>query len=348
MIKIIMILSMVFSIIFLINYYPIKRFSTIFKIIKKPLRFTLIFILLIFLSLFIHRKLNLTITYYIKQTTFQLLGVSFVMLSVTFMLDIFKVIFKPKINLFKKIYLFFSFISISIAIYFGNTIFINNIDIKTDKIKKNVKIAHLTDVHIGSRSKIYLNKIIKLVKENKPDLIVITGDLIDDEHVNIDFLKSFDDINIPILFSYGNHETYFGKLNAEKIIKKKNIIILEQNKKSINGIDIIGISDNYDDVNNLLKNVEIDNNRFNLLMNHQTVSWKGIKENKIDLTLSGHTHGGQIFPFNLLVRLRYPMITGLYQNENSKLYVSPGAGTWGPSMRFGTISEITFINLIKK
>ena len=88
-------------------------------------------------------------------------------------------------------------------------------------------------------------------------------------------------------------------------------------------------------------------NKFNLLAVHQPSLWKAVK-NEVDLMLSGHTHNGQIFPFNLLVKIQFPEIYGLYQEKNNSLYVSSGVSTWGPKIRIGSQNELVQINLIKK
>ena len=83
---------------------------------------------------------------------------------------------------------------------------------------------------------------------------------------------------------------------------------------------------------------------FNLLMVHQPSMWHHAPE-KTDLMLSGHTHNGQIFPFNLLVRMQFRTVYGIYRRMNSSLYVSSGSGTWGPRMRLGTQNEIIQISI---
>ena len=92
-------------------------------------------------------------------------------------------------------------------------------------------------------------------------------------------------------------------------------------------------------INNLIKN-----EKFNICMVHQPSIWDDVSEN-IDVMLSGHTHKGQIFPFNFLVKLKFKYIYGEYQLNNGTLFVSSGAGTWGPRMRLGSFNEILKINL---
>ena len=86
---------------------------------------------------------------------------------------------------------------------------------------------------------------------------------------------------------------------------------------------------------------------FNLVLVHKPSVWSLIT-NKVDLVLSGHTHNGQIFPFNLLVKLKFKFCYGIYKKYESILYVSSGLGCWGPKMRLGSSNEILEINLVPK
>ena len=87
-----------------------------------------------------------------------------------------------------------------------------------------------------------------------------------------------------------------------------------------------------------------DSDYFNLLLVHQPSIWNSLKE-KANLTLSGHTHNGQIFPFNLIVKIQFPQIYGVYNHLKNYLYVSSGAATWGPKIRIGSKNEILNIEL---
>ena len=82
----------------------------------------------------------------------------------------------------------------------------------------------------------------------------------------------------------------------------------------------------------------------NLILIHKPSIWDQVY-NECDLMLSGHTHNGQIFPFNFFVRMQFKFKYGLYTFNNSKLYVSSGSGTWGPKMRLGTVNELIFFHL---
>ena len=90
-----------------------------------------------------------------------------------------------------------------------------------------------------------------------------------------------------------------------------------------------------------LKHIALDADAFKLLLYHRPRGLEAAAEHSIDLILSGYTHNGQIFPFNLIVKWVFERIIGMYSLGETRQYVSQGTGTWGPVMRLGTYSEIT-------
>ena len=111
------------------------------------------------------------------------------------------------------------------------------------------------------------------------------------------------------------------------------------------GLNLIGLSDDTTNKTKIdhVKKLSQDD-LFNLLIVHKPSIWKKVSDN-VNLMLSGHTHNGQIFPFNLIVKLKFPEIYGLYKNINNFLYVSSGSATWGPKIRIGSNNEIIHIEL---
>ena len=108
-------------------------------------------------------------------------------------------------------------------------------------------------------------------------------------------------------------------------------------------IQVIGIDDAEDpgQVGRELTRLDVDTQKFVLLLYHRPQGLEDAAAQGVDLMISGHTHNGQIFPFNMIVRQVFDRIVGLYEHGNAKLYVSQGTGTWGPVIRFGTRAEIT-------
>ena len=236
-----------------------------------------------------------------------------------------------------------------ISFFYGNKVFSKEINISSNKIKEKKSFIFISDVHLGSNSSKHLLKIIKEIKKYKFDFILIGGDLVDSSSVNINSLKHFRLFKYPIYFVTGNHEYYIKNSNDFiQNLNQYNIQHISNNSKFLDDINLIGIDDNLSND----KKIEIVNNNvkkenFNLLLVHKPSIWLNIREN-IDLMLSGHTHNGQIFPFNLFVRLQFKFKYNLYNYNNSNLYVSSGSGPWGPKMRLGTFNEVILFNLSPK
>ena len=234
-----------------------------------------------------------------------------------------------------------------ISFYFGSKIYIKNIKIKSNKIKSNISFVFISDLHMGSNNIKHLNKLILQLKNKSYDFLLIGGDLIDSSSFDVSSLKIIkENISCPIYFVTGNHEYYLKNSNTKiKEINNYGLNHICNNNIEINNINLIGIDDN------LIKNKQIEiikdkssKEKLNLILIHKPSIWDQVY-NECDLMLSGHTHNGQIFPFNFFVRMQFKFKYGLYTFNNSKLYVSSGSGTWGPKMRLGTVNEIIFFHL---
>ena len=171
------------------------------------------------------------------------------------------------------------------------------------------------------------------MNEIKPEFLLIGGDLIDSSSFNIKDLSALIEIKCPIFFVTGNHEYYIQNYQKHlDNLKSVGIRILDNQSILLDEINLMGINDNLP-INDKKKEYKrlAKKDHFNLLAVHQPSLWKQIK-NDVDLMLSGHTHNGQIFPFNLIVKIRFPEIYGLYTSGKNLLYVSSGVATWGLSL----------------
>lgn len=236
------------------------------------------------------------------------------------------------------------------GIYSAHRIHVVKLTIKSSKIKQPVRLVQISDVHVGSRRTAHLEKIMKLVNTQKPDILTITGDLIDEDVPSGD-LTPLSKRNYPVFYSSGNHERYVDYQTALKSIADQGVTVLCDSATTSHGIRMIGIEDRQHvlEAERALDELKLsdfaDRASFTVLLYHQPDLWDAAKLHNIDLTLSGHTHNGQVWPFGLLVRVRYRYVAGLFKEAASHLFVSQGAGTWGPIMRFGTRCEITVIDL---
>ncbi|MFA5961291.1 MAG: metallophosphoesterase [Parcubacteria group bacterium] len=224
---------------------------------------------------------------------------------------------------------------------------------------QNKKIVQLSDVHLGLiYQKDFLEKIVALTNSVNPELVVITGDLFDGTD-NTDL----DALTVPlnhlkpkrgVFFVNGNHETYLGTDIADKALQKTQVKILDDQVVDINGLKLIGLS--YPE-RDLKKDVVATLSQLkpqffdspNILLYHAPTNIEAFANNGVNLQLSGHTHLGQLFPFNFITKLIYHGYDyGLHTIGDYTLYTTSGIGTWGPTMRTDSRPEIVVITLEKK
>jgi len=227
--------------------------------------------------------------------------------------------------------------------------------------KQGYRIVQLTDVHVGPTiGRDRIERIVADVNALAPDLVAITGDLVDGSvdalrrHVEpLGGLRAKD----GVFFVTGNHEYYSGADEWIAHLATLGIRTLRNERVAIggdDGFDLAGVDDfrsgTYGNGHgpDLARALDgRDRSRPVVLLAHQPKQAFEAAERGVDLQLSGHTHAGQIRPFDWLVRLEQPFLVGLHRLRETTLYVSPGTGFWGPPMRVGTTSEITELVLVR-
>jgi hypothetical protein len=239
---------------------------------------------------------------------------------------------------------------------------LKNITVTIPNLPKNwqgKKIVQLSDVHLGIvYQKSFLERIVTLTNSVNPAMVIITGDLFDGtDDTNLDNLIS------PLnnfkstqgtFFVNGNHETYLGTAKVASAIAKTQVKLLSDEVVDLSGLKLIGL--NYperdlkkDVVATLQKLAPQYLNSPNILLYHSPTNITDFADAGINLQLSGHTHLGQIFPFNFITKLIYHGYDyGLHEIGNYTLYTTSGIGTWGPTMRTNSHSEIVVITLEAK
>ncbi len=232
---------------------------------------------------------------------------------------------------------------------------------KWPKALDGFRIVQITDLHIGPIiTGEWLNRIVDQVNALKADMIVITGDLIDGaiDHLGKD-VESIKRLTAPqgVYFVTGNHEYYHDADAWLKYISGLGIRTLVNERVAISlrgaSFDLVGVEDfraaRFDghapDLNKALKGR--DSKRASILLAHQPIAVHEAAERGIDLQLSGHTHGGQLWPFGYAVLAQQPYVSGLHKHlgTETQIYVSCGTGFWGPPMRFCAPAEITEITV---
>ena len=237
---------------------------------------------------------------------------------------------------------------------------VNQIAVPVKDLKNEVKIVQISDVHLGaSRGKTYLAKIVQKANELKPDFMVITGDLADNKAaLREDMFAPFKEMQSPVYFVNGNHDVSAGLDKVMKRLKENNVIVLQNEVLVTNGIKLVGLNymrvdDSVRDphqVSNetmkaILPSLDLSGDYPKIVLHHVPWGVEYLNEQGMDLVLAGHTHGGQMFPFNLLTKAVFPYNKGLAEYKGTYIYVSQGVGTFMTRMRFGTKNEIGFITL---
>ncbi|PLX40978.1 MAG: metallophosphoesterase [Deltaproteobacteria bacterium] len=216
---------------------------------------------------------------------------------------------------------------------------------------KKITVAQLSDIHLGlmNRENI-LAPIVSKLQELKPDIVLATGDVVDAQINHIDELSDLWLRIDPPLGKYavlGNHEYYAGLKQSIEFLEKSGFKVLRGESDSPRGeVTIIGVDDSRDADNSAIIR-ELDSPLYTIYMKHRPKVIAG-ELPFFDLQLSGHAHKGQIFPFNFLTAIPFPMQDGLYPlPRENYLYASRGTGTWGPPMRLLSPPEISIFELTK-
>jgi len=235
------------------------------------------------------------------------------------------------------------------------------VDIEIKGLKKEIRAMHLTDIHIGHwHGKKYLEKIVEETNKHQVDVVFITGDLFDGKiRLNDENLKPLTKLFAPVYFVEGNHDGYTGAANIKSRLLNIGVHVLEDEVIDLDDFQLIGLNHMLADGNSfdihaagehatikdVLAKMIIDPDKPSILLHHSPDGMKYVNEKGIDLYLAGHTHAGQLFPVNYLNELLFAYNKGLHVYNGTQIYVSHGAGTFGPPMRVGTRSEITLLKL---
>ena len=219
-------------------------------------------------------------------------------------------------------------------------------------------IVQLSDLHLGNLISLKrLDWIVKRVNGQHPDLICITGDVLDgDLCQSEDYCRLLLELKAKhgVVAVTGNHEFYGGIDLFTELARKSNWRVLRNQAWNLDDkLDIIGLDDdagerfNFSgpDLSGALRSAITDVPK--ILLYHRPAGFPAAVRQGIDLQLSGHTHAGQIPPMDFLVWLIYKYPSGLYRSGQSHIYTSSGTGTWGPPMRFLSRSEIVKLTLVR-
>jgi len=258
-----------------------------------------------------------------------------------------------------------AFLASGYACHEASQIRIEQVIINSPKLShdtQRIRIVQISDVHIGLLFReARLEQVLKVIRGAKPDIIVSTGDLVDGK-LNREDMKSHLDSLSAMLASLsapagkfavtGNHELYAGLKQALAFTSAAGFTLLRNRSVSLpGGVIISGVDDQAITGKSTSEYAEkklleaVPKEGFHILLKHRP-EIPATSKALFDLQLSGHAHKGQIFPFNFLVKLKYPISSGTtLTSEGSNIHVSRGTGTWGPPMRLFAPPEVTIIDL---
>lgn len=229
---------------------------------------------------------------------------------------------------------------------------IKQVEIKSKLIKEPFTITLMSDLHITRNSKLErISALVDLINSQNSDIIVLPGDILDDEvkHI-INLAQPLKKLHAPkgVFYTTGNHEYYMNVNDAEALIKQIGLQEIEnRGVKLRDDLFVAGVPDRKQgprflhefNIKDALKDAKED--QFKILLSHEPYP-----AHEANLTLSGHTHGGQLLPFQFIAPLyNFGMLAGLYGKQDDYVYVTRGAGSWGPKIREFAPYDITVIKL---
>lgn len=232
-----------------------------------------------------------------------------------------------------------------------------HLHLKSDKPLqgKQMRIVAVSDIHLGvSIDKSFLQKYVSLINEQKPDLVLLAGDIADHSTAPIlrqNMAEEFKQLHAPkgVYAISGNHE-YFGEnpYELQQYLSSAGVTYLRDSSVLVdNSFYVVGRDDKINPkrkpLNEIVKG--LDASKTMILLDHQPFHLSEAVDNHIDLQISGHTHNGQFFPGNLIVKSMYEVAHGYFKKGATHFYVSSGLGLWGPQYRIGTQSEVVVIDL---
>ncbi|WP_329272213.1 metallophosphoesterase [Streptomyces sp. NBC_01451] len=219
------------------------------------------------------------------------------------------------------------------------------------------RIAVVSDIHLGPvLGRGFAQKVVDTINSTQPDLIAVVGDLVDGS------VKDLGPAAAPLaqlrarhgaFFVTGNHEYFSGAEQWVEEVRRLGLRPLENARVELPAFDLAGVNDIAGESEgqgpDFAKALgDRDTSRASVLLAHQPVQIHDAVEHGVDLQLSGHTHGGQLWPGNFVADLANPTLAGLERYGDTQLYVSRGAGAWGPPTRVGAPSDITVVELASR
>jgi uncharacterized protein len=370
-----------FSIVLLIyssvNYYVYSRGLLVFSCnpaLKKW--YTIVFWVVVssfLVGMFLERAASSVVSEWIYRVGAFWLAFMFYFLITLLVIDVVRIAnyffhFLPQFSDTGKLKLAYTVIGLVTMIVIGG--YINALNTRIKQIPLTIhkkvtgaselKILMASDIHlgalIGERQEV---KLVRIINEQKPDLVLLCGDLVDGDIgpvIRKNLGKHIQEIRtrLGVYAIPGNHEYIGGIRNTLPYLQSINIKVLRDEVVTLpDGIQLVGRDDrdsrrmgeggNLHELKELVK--DLDPSKPIIVMNHQPFHLEEAVEAGADLHLSGHTHNGQMWPFNYITEAIFELSWGLKQKGNTTFYVSSGFGSWGPPVRTGNTPEVVVFNI---
>ncbi|MCG5453953.1 metallophosphoesterase [Micromonospora sp. PSH03] len=231
---------------------------------------------------------------------------------------------------------------------------------KLPRSMDGLRIATVSDIHLGPlRGRAHTERIVAAINRLDADIVAVVGDLVDGSVAELGSAAApLRDLRSRYgsFFVTGNHEYYSGVEEWVQEVDRLGLRVLQNRRQEIQArggvLDLAGVNDLTGAGTGLAAGPDFaaalgdrDPSRPVVLLAHQPLAAKEAARYGVDLQLSGHTHGGQMVPFNLAVRLEQPVVSGLGEVDGTKVYVTNGAGFWGPPVRVGAEPQISLVEL---
>jgi predicted MPP superfamily phosphohydrolase len=223
---------------------------------------------------------------------------------------------------------------------------------KLPRAAHGYRIAVVSDIHLGPiLGRGFAQKVVDTVNATQPDIVAVVGDLVDGSVQNLGPAAApLSQLKAPSYFVTGNHEYFSGAAQWVEEVRRLGLHPLENARTELPWFDLAGVNDIAGESEGQGPDFaralgDRDTARACVLLAHQPVQIHDAVKHGVDLQLSGHTHGGQLWPGNFIAAAANPTVAGLERYGDTQLYVSRGAGAWGPPTRVGAPSDITVIEL---
>ncbi len=244
---------------------------------------------------------------------------------------------------------------ISVLFFYGNQHYQHKyreeLNFSSEKVHVPKRIVMVSDLHLGYHNRREeLRRWVDMINKENPDLILITGDIIDgsirplkEERMYEEFRR----LKASVYACLGNHEYYSGEPGAKQFYEDAGIHLLQDSIAEIGELCVIGRDDRTNKHRKSLGAImkQVDRSKFCVLLDHQPYHLEQAEKQQIDLQLSGHTHHGQVWPISWITESIYECAFGSHKRGHTNYYISSGLGIWGGKFRIGTRSEYVVVNL---